>query len=120
MKPYSRSERVSIRIQAAITDLLTKKMQNPKLEMATVSHVKLSVDLRIAYVYISVFGDKKRSREALKAFQVSKGFIKKRIAPKLKLKYMPDLIFVHDDFFDKAAQMDEAIQSLSNPSPIVR
>jgi len=113
MKPYSRAERVSTKIQIAITDLLSKKLQNPKLEMATVSQVTLSTDLRIAYVYISVFGDKQRSREALKAFQLSKGFIKKHIAPRLKLKYMPELVFVYDDFFDKAARMDEVIKSVS-------
>jgi ribosome-binding factor A len=114
MKPYSRSERVSITIQLAITELLNKKLQNPRLEMATVSRVTLSSDLRIAHVYISVFGDKNQGREALKAFQVSKGFIKKHIAPKLKLKYMPELVFVYDDFFDKAAEMDKAIQSISS------
>ncbi|MCP4022371.1 MAG: ribosome-binding factor A, partial [Desulfobacteraceae bacterium] len=33
------------------------------------------------------------------------------IAPKLGLKYMPDLKFVHDDSFDKAAKMDALINS---------
>jgi ribosome-binding factor A len=110
MKPYSRAERVSTKIQLAITDLLSKKLQNPKLEMATVTRVTLSSDLRTAQVYISVFGDKNRSKEVLEAFQISKGFIKKNIAPKLKLKYMPELIFIYDDFFDKAAKMDEVIK----------
>ena len=113
MKPYSRSERVSTKIQLAITDLLNKKLQNPKLEMATVTKVTLSSDLRIAQVYISVFGDKDRGKGALEAFKLSKGFIKKNIAPKLKLKYMPELVFVYDDFFDKAAKMDEVIKSVS-------
>ncbi len=84
------------------------------MEMATISGVKLSSDLRIAYVYIAVFGDKKRISEALKGFKKSKGFIKKSIAPKLGLKYMPDLRFVHDDTFDKAAKMDALIKSASS------
>jgi ribosome-binding factor A len=113
MKPYTRAERVSSQIQLAITDLLSKKLQNPRLEMATVSRVTLTPDLRVANVYISVFGDKNQGKEALEAFQLSKGFIKKHIAPKLKLKYMPDLVFVYDDFFDKAAGMDEIIKSVS-------
>jgi ribosome-binding factor A len=114
MKPYSRADRISNKIQIAITELLSKKLQNPKLELATVSQVKLSADLRTAYVYISIFGDKNRGKQAMSAFQLSKGFIKKKIAPTLKLKYMPELIFVYDDFFDKAAKMDEAIKSVSN------
>jgi len=111
MKPYSRAERISGKIQHAITELLSKKMQDPRIEMATVSGVKLTPDLRVANVYITVFGDKNRIKEALDGFKNSKGFIKKRIAPKLGLKYMPDLRFYYDDSFDKAAKMDELIKS---------
>ncbi len=111
MKPYARGERIGIKIQKAVTDLLSKKMQDPRIEMATVSGVKMTPDLRIAYVYITVFGTPQKKEEVLDGFRKSKGFIKKRIAPKLGLKYMPDLKFVYDDTFDKAAKMDALIKS---------
>ncbi len=82
--------------------------------MATISGVKLSSDLRIAHIYIAVFGDKKRIKETLKGFHQARGFIRKSIAPKLGLKYMPELKFVHDESFDKAAKMDELIRSASS------
>jgi ribosome-binding factor A len=113
MKPYTRADRISGKIQYAITELLSKKMQDPRIEMATISGVKVASDLRVAYVYITVFGDKKRISDVMKGFKNSKGFIKKSIAPKLGLKYMPDLRFVHDDSFDKAAKMDALIKSAS-------
>ncbi len=116
MKPYSRAERINVKIQQAITELLNKKMQDPRIEMATVSAVRLTPDLRVAMVYITVFGDKKRIREVMDGFKKSKGFIKKAIAPRLGLKYMPDLKFLHDDSFDRAARMDELIRSASGSS----
>jgi len=115
MKPYTRADRISGRIQLAITELLSKKMQDPRIELVTISGVKLTPDLRVAHVYIAVFGDKKRIREALEGFKKSKGFIKKSIAPKLGLKFMPELNFIHDDSFDKAAKMDELIKSANIP-----
>lgn len=116
MKPYPRAERVSVQIQAAITELLNKKMQDPRIELATISGVKVTSDLRIADVYVAVFGDKKRISDALKGFNKSKGFIKKSIAPKLGLRYMPELRFFHDASFDKAAKMDELIKNTSGLS----
>ncbi|WP_457551620.1 30S ribosome-binding factor RbfA [Desulfobacula sp.] len=113
MKPYTRADRISGKIQYAITDLLSKKMQDPRIEMATISSVKLSPDLRVAHVYVAVFGDEKRISDVLDGFKNAKGFIKKSITPKLGLKYMPDLKFVHDDSFDKAAKMDALIKSAS-------
>jgi ribosome-binding factor A len=53
----------------------------------------------------------------LDGFKRSKGFIKKRIAPKLGLKFMPELKFVHDDSFDKAARMDELIKNALTGTP---
>jgi ribosome-binding factor A len=111
MKPYSGAERVSIKIQQAITELLSKKMQDPRMEMATISSVRMSPDLTLAYVYVTVFGGKKRIREALEGFQKSKGFIKKHIAPKLGLRIMPELRFIHDDSFDEAARLDALIDA---------
>lgn len=111
MKPYARAERVSIQIQQAITELLSKKMQDPRMEMATISGVRMSPDLSLAYVYVTVFGGKKRIREALEGFKKSKGFIKKKIAPKLGLRIMPDLRFIHDDSFDEAARLDALIDA---------
>nr|WP_321402329.1 30S ribosome-binding factor RbfA [uncultured Desulfobacter sp.] len=111
MKPYTRAERVSIKIQQTITELLSKKMQDPRMEMATISGVRMSPDLTLAYVYVTVFGGKKRVREALEGFQRSKGFIKKNIAPKLDLRIMPDLRFIHDDSFDEAARLDALIDA---------
>ena len=116
MKPYLRAERVSNRIQQAITELLSRKMQDPRMDLATISHVKLSSDLKIARIYITVFGSKRRIKEAMDGFNNSKGFIKKKIAPKLGLKYMPDLRFVYDDTFDRAAKLDELIRSASSES----
>lgn len=117
MKPYTRAERISIKIQQAITELLTKKISDPRIEMATVSRVKLTPDLRLASIYVTVFGDKDRIAATLAGFKNSKGFIKKHIAPQLGLKYMPELRFFHDDSFDKAARMDALIDSVVKDIP---
>lgn len=114
MKPYTRADRISGRIQVAITDLLRKKMQNPKVEMATITGVRLTSDLMIADVYVAVFGGKKKIAETMEGFKESKGYIKKNIAPKLGLKFMPELRFFHDDSFDKAAKMDALIQAAAD------
>ena len=111
MKPYGRAERISVKIQQAITELIQKKMQDPRLELATISGVKLTADLRIATVYVTVFGEGRKKKEAMDAFKKSKGYIKKMIAPKLGLKFMPEIFFEEDDFFDKAQAMDDLIRT---------
>ncbi len=116
MRSYSRADRVSMKIQQAITRLLLRKMGDPRMEMATVSDVKLSPDLRLASVYVTVFGNDTRVAETLEGFRKSKGFIKKQIAGELGLRYMPDLRFFHDATFDRAARLDQLIASVAPDS----
>jgi ribosome-binding factor A len=117
MKPYTRAERISSKIHQAITQLLTKKISDPRIEMATISQVKMSADLRLASVYVTAFGDEEKIADTLAGFKKSKGFIKKHIAPQLGLKYMPDLRFFYDDSFDKAAKMDALIETAIKKLP---
>ncbi len=113
MKPYARAERVGIRIQTVLSDLLRKNVQDPRLEMATISSVRVSSDLRVAHVYFSVFGDNKKLKRAVKGFESSRGFIKKHLASELGLRYMPELKFFHDTSFDKGARIDMLLKSIS-------
>lgn len=106
MKPYPRAERVGVAIQTALSELLSRKLQDPRIEMATISSVEVTSDLKMAYVYFTLFGNEEKVAEAIAGFQSSHGYIKKNIAPKLGLKYMPELKFVHDKSFDHGSKID--------------
>ena len=117
MKPYTRAERIGMKIQLVLSELMTKKINDPRVEMVTISRVVLTGDLSIAYVYYSVFGESEDVSNAALGFQSCKKFIKKQIAPELKLKYMPDLKFVHDDSFDYGARIDTILKRVSDDTP---
>ncbi len=114
---YSRSDRIGLKIQKAITDLMQKKIQDPRLEMVTISHVKMSPDLRVAFVYVTTYSREIKKSQVLEGFKRSGGFIKKQIGSGLGLKYMPEFRFIYDDSFDKAARMDALIDSVVDPLP---
>ena len=116
MKPYPRSERVGIKIQALISELIRKKVQDPRVELATISSVKVTSDLRIAYVYFSVFGGEERIKEATEGLHSCHGFIKRQVASQLGLRYMPELKFLHDESFDHGSRIDELLRSVSKES----
>lgn len=113
MRPYPRSDRIGVKIKTALSELITKKLRDPGIERATITGVKVTPDLRTAYVYFSVFGDQKMIDEALDGFRRSHGYIKKMIAPKLGLRYMPELKFLHDTSFDQGSRIDALLRAVS-------
>lgn len=91
-----RPARVGELIQAELAELLLKDLKDPRLELTTVSHVEVSLDLRHARVYISRVGNTEEQENALEGFQRAAGFIRGRLGKRLKLRYVPKLAFVID------------------------
>ncbi|MGD9732392.1 MAG: 30S ribosome-binding factor RbfA [Desulfamplus sp.] len=112
MKPYPRADRVGVAIQTALSELLSRKIEDPRISMATISSVELTSDLRVAYVYFTIFGGEDKVSEAMAGFDSSRGYIKKQIAPKLGLRYMPDLKFIYDKSFDHGSKIDALLNSV--------
>ena len=50
MTAYSRADRVGGLIQETLSEILFKHVKDPRLKMATITHVKMTRDLKIARV----------------------------------------------------------------------
>ena len=112
MTSFSRADRVGGLIQETLADLLNKSIHDPRLQRATITSVKMSADLKLARVYFAIYGDDKKSEDAAKGFESARGFIKRILAPKLGLRYMPDLKFFYDDSFDYGSHIDQLLEKI--------
>lgn len=112
MKPFLRSDRVSGQIQKILSEILLKKIKDPRLENASITDVKMSRDLRIARIYFVASGNKKSMEEAAEGFKSALGYVKRTLARQLGLRYMPDLKFFYDDSFDYGSQIDKVLKAV--------
>ncbi len=117
MKSYPRADRISGKIQRALSELLQKRVKDPRLEMATITGVKVSADLRIAHIYYTIFGSGTAKKEVTQGFQKSAGFIRRELARSLGLKYMPELIFMEDPSFEYGSKIDRILENLNDAAP---
>ena len=113
MTPFSRADRVSGLVQEVLSELLKKRIHDPRLAMATITRVKMSRDLKIARIYFTIYGDSQKSEAAAKGFDSARGFIKRSLAGRLGLRYMPDLKFFYDDSFDYGSHIDQLLKKIS-------
>ncbi|MFZ0483690.1 MAG: 30S ribosome-binding factor RbfA [Desulfobacterales bacterium] len=114
MKPFSRSDRVSGQVQKVLSDILLKKIKDPRLEAATITSVKMSRDLKFARVYFVTSGGKESIKEAVEGFKSALGYVKRKLASQLGLRYMPELRFFYDDSFDYGSHIDEVIKAVKS------
>ncbi len=114
MKPFSRSDRVGQRIKQEMALLLHKELSDPHLSGAVITGVKMSSDLRLAKIYFSVSGGEKGRRDAIEGFERARGFIKRELAQRLGLRYMPDLKFFYDESIDYGNRIEQLLKSVKD------
>ena len=113
MKPFARSDRVSGQIQKVLSEILLKKVKDPRLENARITCVRMSRILRIARIYFVTSGNKKNMEEALEGFKSSIVYVKRTLARHLGLRYMPDLKFFYDESFDYGSHIDKIVKVIN-------
>ena len=114
MRPFSRSERVGGLIKQQMAELLRKHISDPSLTRATITAVKVSADLRHAKIYFTAPETEGAPQAALEGFQRARGFVKRELAQRLGLRYMPDLQFFYDDAIDRGARIERLIKMVKS------
>ena len=112
MKPFSRSQRVAGQIQKALSDLLHRGINDPRLENVTITGVKMARDLKTAYIYYNSYQGKLNRQDVAAGFNSAKGFTKRNLAAKLGLRYMPEFKYIYDTSFDYGMKIEKLLQSL--------
>jgi ribosome-binding factor A len=111
-RPYPRSERVSELLLEELSWLIERECKDPRIGFVTLTKVECSKDLRHARVHVSIMGEDEKRKESLRGLESAVGFLKKRIGENLRLKTMPDLVFVLDTSLDHVRRIDELIKDI--------
>lgn len=112
MMHFKRADRVADLIKAEISDILLKRVKDPRIENVTITGVKLSDDLRSAKIFFVRMGQDTCSEETMKGIQKATGFLKRELGMKLQLRYVPNLTFIYDKSFDYGSRIDRLLEEL--------
>ncbi len=106
-----RQEKVSSLVQEKLSLIFLQKVLDPELGLVTITSVKVTPDLKIAKVYISVY--KKENRDyVMEHIEAMKGFIRSELAKRVSLRVTPELHFFIDDTIDYVEKMNKIFSSL--------
>lgn len=114
--PY-RIEKVEKMIKQEISLIFLHKLQDSSFGIVTITNVKVTPDLRMAKIYISVFEKENRGSIMAKIDQVSH-IIRSELASRINLRYVPELKFYLDDTIDYVERIEELIKEIhKNDNP---
>ena len=112
-----RTERINNLIRQEISELLRQQVNDPRLaSLISVTKVSTSADLRNAKVFVSSLGDEANRSEILQGFTAASGFLRKQLAGRLTLRYIPQLSFHFDDSIQRGAEVLRLIEQVASDS----
>ena len=107
-----RAVRIGDQLLREIAELLLTTVRDPRVKGVTLTGVDLSNDLKHAKVYYSLIGHDKEVNRIQGGLDSAKGFIKKELAARMDLKYMPDIIFKRYPSLEKGDHMERLFKKL--------
>jgi ribosome-binding factor A len=107
-----RQKRVADRLQAVISELIQREMNDPRLELVTVTRVIIDRELEYANVFVCTVGDETRQAEVLKVLTGAHGFIRREVGRRVQLRRTPEVIFHWDVAPDKGEQVEQLLDQL--------
>jgi ribosome-binding factor A len=109
--PSRRPERVSGLLHEALAEILFREVKDPRVDGITLTGVSLSPDLKLAKIFFSTLHPEDRE-EALAGLQSASGYIKRQIAMRLRLRFMPGLRFVYDETLETANRLESLLREV--------
>jgi len=107
-----RQKKIADQIKKLVSVIIDRELKDPDKGFITITHVKMSGDLRIAFIYFTDLGGKEAAERSLQALNRAKNFIRNAIAPHLKLRFIPELRFFIDDTFEYAQRIEELLKQI--------
>jgi ribosome-binding factor A len=109
---YKRAERVSDQMKQEIAEILMRKIKDPRIGFVTVTDVEVADDLRNAKVFVSVYGTDKAS--TLKGLESASPFIRSELGRRMRMKFVPELLFRYDDSVERGAHIMELLHDIED------
>ncbi|MEK7864255.1 MAG: 30S ribosome-binding factor RbfA, partial [Nitrospirota bacterium] len=98
-------------IREEIADIIMNKVKDPRLGFVTVTGAKITEDLKIATIYLSILKEEEKET-TLEMLNSAKGFIRAELAKRLRMKFIPSLTFRIDESLEYGVRIEKLLREI--------
>ena len=110
MLQYKRSDRLGDLIQREISDILHRRIKDPRIGFCTIVRVDMSDDLRHAKIRVSIMGSESQQKSTLAGLKSASGFIRREVGRKIALRHTPEIVFVLDKSVEQSFRIAQLLE----------
>ncbi|NPV06632.1 MAG: 30S ribosome-binding factor RbfA [Anaerolineae bacterium] len=114
-EPSVRQRRVADLVARELSVILQQRARDPRLHAVVITGVRVSGDLRQATVFVSSVTPEDRGM-LVEALVGSEPFLRRELAERVHLRYVPTLSFHLDETFDRASRIESLLDQVARDS----
>jgi ribosome-binding factor A len=107
---YSQA-RLAQEILARLATILRERTGDPRLELLSLTEVKVAPDASFARIFYRALGDRADTAAAL---EKAKPYLRRRLAGELRVRRVPELDFRADEMLDRAEHLEGVLRELAH------
>jgi ribosome-binding factor A len=104
--------RLAEQIRQVVTAFLQAEARDPRIGLVTVIAVDVTADLQHAHVRYVVHGDDAQRRDTQEGLDAAAAAIRRRIGAELRVRVVPEVVFVADRGFEHASRIEQLLADL--------
>ena len=110
-----RLARLNEQLKREISELVHRKVRDPRVGPVTITSVEIAGDLSSARVYVRAQNTNDGLRESLVGLEAAAGFLRRELGRLLHLRRVPELRFHKDHSLDQARRIEEILADVVHP-----
>ena len=108
-----RQKRLADLILRELSDIIHRRVKDPRLTGVTITGTRVSPDYQYADVYIyRLGGDSQLLQEAMQGIESARGFIRRELGSRLRIRHTPELRFHLDDSIDYGEHIESLLEQI--------
>src|SRR5438477_10478390 len=110
-----RIDRIEEQLRMELSEIIEREIHDPRVGLTTVTHVKVSPDLRHGRVFITVLGDDNERKKALEGLRSASSFVRRSLSKRLHhMRRIPELTFDYDESVEQGMRIEKLLDEIKH------
>jgi ribosome-binding factor A len=110
-----RIDRIEEQLRIELSEIIEREIHDPRIGLTTVTHVKVSPDLRHAHILVSVLGDEEQRKKSLEGLRSAANYARRSLSKRFHhLRRIPELTFHYDEGLEKGMRIEELLEQIKH------
>jgi len=110
--PGTGALKVAEQIKVIAAEMLSRRINDPRLGFVTLTEVRLSKDWQVAQIFYTVLGDEDARAATAAGLEAATGQVRTAVARGVKMRFTPTIEFVLDRLPETSEQFETLLESV--------